>query len=118
MGYLLRNHLKHSLQLTLTKRGLIYSPVQEISSGCGRWLKKSKLVVTLGWTGTTAATSVRATALSSTAVRVVTTGSITSDDFSFPNSDRDVVLGGAKDRTDDNLDGFSFCDVADKEQHP
>ena len=68
--------------------------------------------------------SVRAIALSSMAVRVVTTGFKIGDDFYGPDSGRDVIFNGAKDltgyakdRTDDNLGGFCSGSVDDKEQH-
>ena len=87
--------------------------MQEKSSGCGRWAKKSKLVVTSGWRGTTA-TLVQAAALLSTATRVVTVGLETGDDF---DTGCDVIFGGDKDRTSDYLDGFGSKGVDDKEQH-
>ena len=55
--------------------------------------------------------------LSSTTKRVVTTGSKTGDDFGDPDRGCDIVFDGAKDRTGDDLDDFSFCSVDDKEQH-
>ena len=43
--------------------------------------------------------------------RVVTGGLKIGDDFGGPDSNRDVVFGSAKDRTGDDLDGFSSSGV-------
>ena len=39
--------------------------------------------------------------------RVVTAGLKIGDDFGGPDNNRDVFFGSAKDRTGDDLDGFS-----------
>ena len=72
--------------------------------------------MTSGWRGTLAA-SVRATASSSTTARVVIAGSATGYSFGGPDSGHNVV-SDAKDKTDDDLDGFSSSGVGDKEQNP
>ena len=61
--------------------------------------------------------SVRDTASLSTTARVVTAGSATGDSFGGPDSGHNVIFD-AKDKTDDDLNGFSSGGVGDKEQNP
>ena len=56
--------------------------------------------------------------LSLTMVRVVMVGSETGDDFDDLDSCRDIIFGGSKDKTSNDLDGFSSGGVGDKEQNP
>ena len=50
--------------------------------------------------------------------RVVIVGSATSNGFGGPDSDRDDIFVGAKDRIGDNLNGFGSGGVGDEEQNP
>ena len=61
--------------------------------------------------------SVRAAALSLMTTRVVIASSTTGDGFGGLDSECDVVFDGAKDRTDNDLDSFSYGGVSDKEQN-
>ena len=61
--------------------------------------------------------SVTAAALSLMTTRVVIAGLTTGDGFGGLGSERDVVFDGAKDKTNNNLDGFSYGSVGDKEQN-
>ena len=58
--------------------------------------------------------SVQDASLSSMTTRVVTVGSTTGNGFGGPDNYRDVVFGGAEDRTRDDLDGFNFDGVAEQ----
>ena len=113
MEYPIRDHLEHPLQLTLTKMGTY---LLTSARGKFRLWKTVENIQTCSDVGSekNSCGVGSSSVLSSTTVRVVTVGSGTRDDF----NGRNVVFGGTKDRTDDDLDNYSSGGVGDKEQNP
>ena len=90
------------------KKGRIHSLVQEISSSCRGWSKKSKLTMTLA--------SIQAATSSLVKIRVVAIGSTAGDGLRGPDKSHNVVFNGAKGRSDDGLDDFDSDGDGDEEQ--